>query len=158
MIGGGKHLPSLRKLAKSIGVKDRVIFRGTLPTPGEVKQELDKADMFILPSRTEGLPRALIEAMARGLPCIGTNVGGIPELLAEEDLVCRDDFRALARKIREVISSNSRMLAMTERNLRKVKEFQAESLRIKRNEFYRKIRTATEEWLKAKSDMGRLNI
>lgn len=148
VIGGGKYLQSLKKIAASEGVSDLVIFRGRLPTPDDVRNELDIADLFILPSRTEGLPRALIEAMARGLPCIGADVGGIPELLPPEDLVSRGDFRALARKIKEVLLSQSRMQAMAERNLLRAKEFHTDALRIKRNEFYGRIRTITEEWLR----------
>ena len=66
---------------KAKALRDRVRFRGQLTTPVDVRAELDRADLFVLPSRQEGLPRAMIEAMARALPCIGSSVGGIPELL-----------------------------------------------------------------------------
>lgn len=80
-VGDGKFRPMLESLAKKNGIGDRVCFRGMLPSGAAVRAELDAADIFVLPSRTEGLPRALIEAMARALPCIGSEVGGIPELL-----------------------------------------------------------------------------
>ena len=148
VIGGGKYLSALKKTADTEGVEDLVIFRGILPTPEDVRRELDQADLFILPSRTEGLPRAMIEAMARGLPCLGTDVGGIPELLPPEDLVPREDFRALAGKINEVLCSHSRMQVMAERNLSRAREFHMDSLRIKRNQFYGRIRAITDEWLR----------
>jgi glycosyltransferase involved in cell wall biosynthesis len=78
VVGDGKHRPELEALAEYLGISERVRFRGELPAP-IVRAELDAADMFVLPSRTEGLPRAMIEAMARGLPCIWTNLGGKPE-------------------------------------------------------------------------------
>ena len=103
IVGDGKYRKDLQNLAQRLGVSERVSFRGMLPAGQAVRDELDAADLFVLPSRTEGLPRAMIEAMARGLPCIGSTVGGIPELLPPEDMVPPGDVSALAEKIREVI-------------------------------------------------------
>ena len=99
-----------------------------------------------MPSRTEGLPRALIEAMARALPCIATRVGGIPELLDEEDMVSSEDYVGLANKIREVISDPERLSRMSRRNLERVQEFRPEVLEKRRTEFYRCLRQRTEHW------------
>jgi len=63
------------------------------------------------------MPRAMIEAMARGLPCIGSAVGGIPELLSSEDLVSRGDAGALALKIMEVVSQPDRMTRMSDEQI-----------------------------------------
>src|SRR5205814_1087186 len=63
IVGDGKYRPELEARARSRGVADRVEFRGQLPAGRAVRDELDSADVFLLPSRTEGLPRALIEAM-----------------------------------------------------------------------------------------------
>ena len=86
-IGGGQYQQQLEARAKELGLSPRVRFLGQLPAGDAVRGELDRADLFVLPSRQEGLPRAMLEAMARGLPCIGSTVGGIPELLPAEDLV-----------------------------------------------------------------------
>ena len=59
----------------------------------------------------------MVEAMARGLPCIGTTVGGIPELLPEEDLVPPNDAAALSRRMEEVLLDTERMSAMSVRNV-----------------------------------------
>lgn len=83
--GGSGHVSN--SFAGRLGVADRVTFVGTVPAGAAVRAHLDAADLVVVPSRTEGLPRALIEAMARGLPAVGTTVGGIPELLADVDLV-----------------------------------------------------------------------
>ena len=68
------------------------------------------------PPSPEGLPRALIEAMAAGLPCIGTSVGGVPELLATNDLVPPRDPAALTAALRVVITDPARRDAMAAHN------------------------------------------
>jgi glycosyltransferase involved in cell wall biosynthesis len=148
MVGGGKYLENLKAQANSLNLDRRIKFTGPLPTGESVRQELDKSDVFVLPSRQEGLPRAMIEAMARGLPCIGSTVGGIPELLPPEDLVPPGDVKALARKIKEVVTNPERMTVMSARNLAKAREYKDDNLRERRNSFYRYVKEKTEEWLK----------
>ena len=149
MVGDGRHRGDLKRLAARLGLRDRVVFRGRLAGADSVRGELDRATIFVLPSRGEGLPRAMIEAMARGLPCIGSSVGGIPELLEPEDTVPPNDVRALAEKIREVVGDPARMERMSFRNLERAREFREDLLRKKRIEFYRELRARTREWLGA---------
>ncbi len=84
--GDGKHLSELKARADEHGLDGRVKFRVEL-SRNEVRYELDKADLLIMPSRQECLPLAMVEAMARGLPCIGFAVGGVPKLLHSDELV-----------------------------------------------------------------------
>jgi glycosyltransferase involved in cell wall biosynthesis len=147
MIGDGRFRAGLERQAASLGLSDRVFFRGQLPAGGAIRKELDRADIFVLPSRTEGLPRAMIEAMARSLPCIGSTVGGIPELLPAEDMVPPNDVDALSRKIREVAADPSRMRKMSARNFIRANDYRNELLRVRRTEFYRFVREKTEHWL-----------
>lgn len=81
IVGDGEHRAGLEALAQQRGVADRIAFVGEVATSSQVREFFDEADLFVSSSRTEGLPRAMIEAMARGLPCVGTEVGGTPELL-----------------------------------------------------------------------------
>jgi glycosyltransferase involved in cell wall biosynthesis len=150
LIGDGKHRSELEARAKSLGLGERVSFLGQLSGGDAVMAQLDIADLFVLPSHQEGLPRAMVEAMARALPCIGSTVGGIPELLPPEDMVPSGDVAALARKIREVVTDPDRMARMSARNLEKATEYTDEVLREQRNEFYRYVREMTEAWLKEK--------
>ncbi len=149
-VGDGKCRQRLETRSAELGVGPRVVFHGRLPSGDAIRAELDKADLFVLPSRTEGLPRAMIEAMARGIPCIGSNVGGIPELLPPEDLVPPGDSNSLARKIREVLSDPSRMAHMSARNLKVAQGFRAEVLREMRIPYYRFLRKQTEAWMRVK--------
>ncbi|MGI6079106.1 MAG: glycosyltransferase family 4 protein [Fastidiosipilaceae bacterium] len=148
MVGDGKHRSELEARARALGLEDSVRFMGQIPAGDAVRQQLDAADLFVLPSRTEGLPRAMIEAMARGLPCIGTSVGGIPELLPVEDLVSPGDADALAAKMRAMLADPQRMTAMSRRNLEKARQFADEVLRQRRTAFYTYVRERTEAWLK----------
>jgi glycosyltransferase involved in cell wall biosynthesis len=113
-----------------------------------VHAELDQADLFVLPSRQEGLSRATIEAMARALPCICSTVGGTPELLPPEDMVPCNDVDALAHKIRDVATNPERMAHMSARNLEKAKGYREEVLRKRWIELYRFVQDKTEVWLK----------
>jgi len=148
-VGRGMYQPQLEARAKALGLGLRVRFLGQLPAGEAVRGELDRADLFVLPSRQEGLPRAMLEAMARGLPCIGSTVGGIPELLPAEDLVPPGDAVALAAKIREVARDPERMARMSARNLAKAEEYRDDALRERRLAFYRHVRESTETWIRA---------
>jgi glycosyltransferase involved in cell wall biosynthesis len=148
IVGSGRHQLELEQRAKALGLADRVCFRGQLTTSLEVRAELDSADLFVLPSRVEGLPRAMIEAMARGLPCIGSNVGGIPELLPAEDIVPPDNVAALASKIIEVVQQPARMQQMSARNLTKAGDYKDAVLNVRRRAFYQFLKNQTEAWFK----------
>jgi L-malate glycosyltransferase len=78
VVGDGPLKSELKAASRSSGIEDSVEFTGTRI---DIKGCLKSADIFVLPSRTEGMPNALLEAMSYGLPCIATNVGGNSELL-----------------------------------------------------------------------------
>lgn len=151
IIGDGKHRSELEQQVRRQGLSDRVRFLGQLTAGIPVRMQLDQADLFVMASRQEGLPRAMIEAMARALPCIGTRVGGVPELLAPVDLVAPDSPSELARNIERVLGSADTMMAMSARNLATSREYRDEALRIRRLAFYGALRERTEQWVKAKS-------
>lgn len=82
--GVGEDEAMLRTLAKELGVADRIVYAG-YKTHGELPELLQAADLFCRPSLSEGLGNAFLEAMAAGLPIIGTPVGGIPDFLKDGD-------------------------------------------------------------------------
>jgi glycosyltransferase involved in cell wall biosynthesis len=148
IVGSGRHRFELEQRARAHRVGDWVHFRGQLTRPDAVRAELDTADLFVMPSRQEGLPRAMIEAMARALPCIGSNVGGIPELLPAEDTVPPDNIPALASKITQVLQQPARLQQMSARNLIKAGEYKDDVLNARRRQFYQFLRQETDAWLK----------
>jgi glycosyltransferase involved in cell wall biosynthesis len=147
IVGSGRYQHELEERAKDHRIGDCVHFCGQLTNPVDVRSELDRADLFVLPSRVEGLPRAMIEAMARALPCIGSSVGGIPELLPPEDIVPPGDLSALASKITQVLQQPVRMQQMSARNVIKAGEYRDEVLSDRRREFYQFLKDRTQAWL-----------
>jgi glycosyltransferase involved in cell wall biosynthesis len=140
LVGAGRHAEEMQALAIRLGIQDQSQFLGQLPSGGAIFDFLDSVDLFVMPSRAEGLPRVLLEAMARACPCIGSAVGGIPELLPPEDLVPAGDAAGLADKIVEVAGNPQRMKEMARRNLEKAREFSPEQLNQVRRDFYRFVR------------------
>jgi glycosyltransferase involved in cell wall biosynthesis len=146
ILGDGRFRPQLEAQARSLGLTEIVRFVGQVAAGRAVRDYLDQADVFILPSRTEGLPRALMEAMARALPCIGSTAGGIPELLPVDDLVPPGNVNALANKIYEVLTDPERMSKMSARNLAEARKYHENELRQRRKAFFQHIKDITLAW------------
>ena len=134
-LGDGFYKNEMQILANKLNLTENVVFLGNVPRL-VVERELKEADLFLLVSRTEGLPRAMIEAMAFGLPCIGTNVGGIPELLDEQVLISKDDYVSLADKIEYMIEHINFTNEQAHKNFVKAKEYRESVLQINREKFY----------------------
>ncbi|HEY4740061.1 MAG TPA: glycosyltransferase [Candidatus Acidoferrales bacterium] len=149
IVGEGRCRESLKRHAQNCGVEQIVQFTGRVSAGEGVRDQLDRADLFVLASKTEGLPRAMIEAMARGLPCIGSAVGGIPDLLGPEELFPRGDAKSLARKIREVCLDPERMTRLSAENLAKAREYHDSILSSRRRQFFAHVRDATWRWSQA---------
>ena len=80
LIGEGQERKALMEQAVALGVADRVRFTGYLP-PAQIPDWLNAADVFVLPSLSEGRPNVILEALACGRPVVATRVGGIPEIV-----------------------------------------------------------------------------
>jgi glycosyltransferase involved in cell wall biosynthesis len=148
IVGDGKHRTELERKVASLGLSSRIAFKGQIPAGSAVRKEMDNAHLFALPSRTEGLPRAMMEAMARALPCIGSMVGGIPELIPSQDMVPSGNACALAQKIKDILSEPGRLATMSERNLRLARQYSVALMQDKRTIFLRELREMTAHWIK----------
>ena len=147
IIGSGKYKEILQKQVNKLLLENRIIFTGHL-TFHEIVPKLDEADIFLLPSRAEGLPRAMVEAMAHALPCIGSTAGGIPELISKDNIVEPGNAKMLAMKIEEIVSDPVRMSIMSSQNLIKAKEFTEAALNPARTAFLKHLKNITIQWLK----------
>lgn len=103
MVGRGNP-DRLRKIAEEYGVSDQVVFLGQ-KRHDEIWPWLDTIDIYAQPSKQEGLPRAVIEAMNRGCICIGSNIAGIPELLEEDELFSNNDIKRICHIIRTIVNA-----------------------------------------------------
>lgn len=144
-IGDSEIKDKYFEIAKQYGIEDKITFTGLIPRKEELRKKLIDSDMFVFPTQAEGLPRAIIEAMAVGLPCISTPVGGIPELLPEEYLVEQSDYKKLASLIEMLLKDVGKLEEISKRNIKKAEEYKSDILVEKRNEFYRKLKKIVEK-------------
>ncbi|WP_219893740.1 glycosyltransferase family 4 protein [Aquisediminimonas profunda] len=119
IIGAGPFEPAIRREGERLGLEDRIIYSGEL-LPADVARELGDADVFCLPSFSEGLPVSVMEAMAIGVPVVSTWISGIPELAINETnalIVPASNTEALAGALKRVIT-NGQLRETLARNAR----------------------------------------
>jgi L-malate glycosyltransferase len=112
LVGDGPLDGELKMLAQELGIADRVVFLGYRH---EVPLLLTAMDVFVLPSLREGMPNALLEAMASGLPVIASKMGGASEIVRDGEngfLVCPTDAGRLSQLIYQLSISRERCRAM----------------------------------------------
>src|SRR5699024_6121027 len=114
-------------------------FVGTM-THDQVFNWLDTIDIYVQPSRQEGLPRAVIEAMSRGLPAIGAKTAGIPELL--EDKYIFSNTRKNISEISTILLSMDveKMKSQAIRNYNESKKYNREDIEKRRNNFFKEFK------------------
>lgn len=142
VVGTGRYRHELEQQAHRLGLSEDVTFRGELDKRG-VQRALDHADVFVLASRTEGLPRALLEAMARSLPCVATSVGGVPELLSAELLAPPGDPLLLREKLHELLADPGRAAAEGQRNRQVAARYHGTRLQSIREQAYARLLDVT---------------
>ena len=158
LAGDGRRRPELEALAERNALQDIVRFFGECPPGSAVRDLLDQADLFVLASRQEGVPRAMIEAMARALPAVGTHAGGIPELLPSQCRVPADDPLRLARMLGELAASGQRLASMSQRNLAKARDYAEERLQPRRDALYRHLSEQTQAWKRRRVSVATLGF
>jgi len=135
VLGAGR-LEAGRQMAKQLGVAELLHLDGSLPSGDPVIQWLDDLDVYIQPSLTEGLPRALIEAMSRGLPALASTCGGIPELLPKDCLHRPGDDRALAAHLLKMTEDSTWRQECATRNFYESKQYGIDAIAIRRDAFW----------------------
>lgn len=139
LVGGGSK-DYLKKIAQKEKVSKQVKFLGELPHE-KVFEWLSTIDIYIQPSLTEGLPRALIESMSLGCPALGSDSGGIPELLDKSCLFPKRDIRQLVKLIKNF--DTEKKLVEAQRNFYASQEYTKNVLDQRRIDFYREFKKQT---------------
>lgn len=132
LVGGGDN-SYLKNIAKKYDSYENVKFMGVL-THGEVFDWLDTIDIYVQPSLTEGLPRSLIEALNRGCPTIGSDAGGIPELLIDKSIYSKKSYKEFVNAF-EYVNMHREKLAII--NFEKAREYENNKLEATRSEFFK---------------------
>lgn len=127
IIGGGRLLPELQRLAADVGVAEYVEFAGYVSDKAEMHRLVGEGTLFVLPSLTEGMPRALVEAMALGVPAIGSRVGGVPDVLPREATFEAGDAAEMTRLIIAFMTDEEALRARSRAGLETVRPFNRES-------------------------------
>ena len=106
VVGTGPLLPNLKRQRRDLGLENVVEFLGHR---ADVPQLMQKATAFVLPSRWEGMPNVILEAMANGLSVIASDVDGIRDVLVDSEtgvLVAAGDAAAMAEAIKRVVGDS----------------------------------------------------
>lgn len=143
IIGRGRCSSDLERLAQELGIADSVCIEGNAKNSSEVMKLLPAFDLFVMASRTEGFPRALLEAMAVGLPCIGSDIPGIQLLLSDSDRFHVGNYTELADKLSDVLNNPMRQIVMSSNNLLKSDHFSDESQSRIRTEFLESLKNCS---------------
>jgi len=148
LVGDGPLRGELEKLVQELELSEQVRLLGSRDRE-EIPEILAITDIFVLPSLWEGLPTAIIEAMAAGCPVVATNVAGIPEVVVDGKtgfLVPPRDPQALADKIKLLLQDQALRERMGQAGIERVKQhFTIERMVRKYEGLYRKLMEARRE-------------
>ena len=112
VLGDGAERTRLVQQAQRLGIAGRVTWHGAVPGAAPLYPAFD---LFVLSSRTEGTPIALLEAMSAGVPVVATRVGGVPDALGDcGRLVAPEDPAALAAAIRQALTDRKASASLAE--------------------------------------------
>jgi glycosyltransferase involved in cell wall biosynthesis len=141
LVGDGPERDALKRLALELGVADRTIFTGRVP---ESRVYFPVLDVYVLASHSEGLPLALVEAMLASRPVVATDVGSVPEAIADGEtglLVPPNDADALARAVRSLFDDPARAAALGEAaRARAEASFSAQAMARQYEDLYDEVR------------------
>ena len=137
MVGDGEFFQNIKDKIKQKNLTNIIL-------PGyqtDLLPELYNADIFIITSKNEGFGRVIVDAMAAGLPVIGTNVGGIPEIITENIngfLVNTNDDKKMAKIISELIDNKNNYSQISKNNLKKSQKYSLDSYVTNITYFYKR--------------------
>ena len=112
IVGEGPEEESLRALVRNMGLENNIVFKNIVQATADI---LPVFDVFVMPSRQEGLGLAVMEAMAAGIPVVASEVGGLPDLVKNGQTgfsVPPEDVTGLAQRVKEMLADRNRAMGM----------------------------------------------
>lgn len=140
--GGNPH--DIMEAAKAADVEKQVECIGLLKGD-EVLRFLDDIDVYVHPSKQEGLPRAVVEALSRACPVLASSIAGIPELVNKEYLHKPGDYKMLSHHLQQIINDKFDLTNMARSNFERAKKYSKEELDNKRNIFWKRFYEYTKK-------------
>lgn len=138
MVGPGNS-DWIYEMAGELGLRENIEIVGKLKSGKQINDFLDTLHLYIHPSRQEGLPRAVIEAMSRACPVLGSTTGGIPELLSENFLHNTGNFKQLAEQLKLYLNEKNKLIEACAVNFNKAKQYEYSRLNKRRISFFQSI-------------------
>lgn len=139
IVGGGN--PSyLKQLISQFQLEKQTQIKGKLKAGREIFDFLDSLDLYIHPSKQEGLPRVVIEAMSRACPILASSVAGTPELLEHKFLHAPGDDKTLTKQMQLVFDNYNQQKEMANQNFSKSKAYLFSTLEKRRELFFEQVR------------------
>lgn len=135
--GDGPDVELYRKEAEDKGIK--ATFLGFIDKQ-QLHEMLLDLDFFLFPSKSEGLPKVLIEAMSISVPCVASNVGGIPELLPVENVFDSYDVEGMTSRIKELLTDKQKYTENAKLMYNTALEYESSVLAERRKSFYDKLK------------------
>jgi glycosyltransferase involved in cell wall biosynthesis len=135
LIGDGELQGKLMEYASKLPSSEHIRFEGLKQN---VYPYLSKADIFVLPSKYEGMPMTLIEAMGTGLPIVASRVGGIPDMIkdGEEGLLITPDKEHLVNAVDQLLTNEKLRSHLGKKALTRSRDFSSEIMAKKYEELY----------------------
>ncbi|MBR9754206.1 MAG: glycosyltransferase family 4 protein [Gammaproteobacteria bacterium] len=127
---GNKGVPS------SFSIQDYIKFNGVITDRDTLFNWISEIDIYIQPSLTEGLPRSVLEAMSMGKPCMGSNVGGMSELIHPSALFPAKNYLTMAEKIENIIRHPELYTLLVNHSLTVSQDYSFDKVNMIRNKFY----------------------
>ncbi|MBQ9887181.1 MAG: glycosyltransferase family 4 protein [Lachnospiraceae bacterium] len=135
VIGSGDY-SGWMEMARQYHVEDMIEFEGIIDGGQAVFEWFDDIDIFVMPSFQETLGRALVEAMSRGCPALGSRETAIPEQLGNDCIFSMKDYKKLAELIINMCDNKEYMKLCAKENFYRAQKYSEEMLRPKRQKYW----------------------
>lgn len=129
----------LLKIAETYKLKDNIKYIGGKESGIEVFDFLDSLSLYIQPSLTEGMPRALLEAMSRGCAVLGSNVGGIPDVVNDRFIHTIGNYKKIASDIELLYNNRDLLRSESSRSIEEIQPYLKSKLDKRRKYFFNQI-------------------